>query len=79
MTTLKLTTKNKVSIDLHETDEMWLDENVLSYAAGSIPARLSFTEAKRECEDCGCFEGFLLEFGEERHYRAKEVFQWLGY
>jgi hypothetical protein len=60
-----------------QADEIWLDENVTSYVAGSIPANLNKAQARRECRDC--WAEFVQEFGERKNYRAKQVFEWLGY
>ena len=73
MTTIQ-TSPNQI-----EADELWLDENVTSYA-GNIPAFITYQEAVRECGDCEeVFAAFIAEFGNQTHYRAKLVFQWLGY
>lgn len=62
-----------------EADELWLDENVTRYA-GNIPAFITYQEAVRECGGCEeMFAAFIAKFGNQTHYRAKSVFQWLGY
>ena len=62
---------------MNEQDEIWLDENVTAYVAGSIPANLNKAQAKRECRDC--WTEFVQEYGVKETYRAKLVFEWLGY
>lgn len=60
-------------------DAMWLDEYVTVYRAGSIPVKLTHAQVKRECVGHGAWEDFKHEHKQEQTYRAKLVFEWLGY
>tara|TARA_R110002020_G_scaffold330688_2_gene546318 strand:+ start:2798 stop:3004 length:207 start_codon:yes stop_codon:yes gene_type:complete len=68
---------------MEHQDEQWLDENVTIYVAGSIPVNLTPAEAKREFPGGHGFGAFVDQYTREGYpqttYRARLVFEWLGY
>ena len=62
-----------------DVDQLWLDENVTTYVLGSIPVDLSPAQAKREFPGGHGWGAFTDEYGVKTTYRARLVFEWLGY
>ena len=60
-------------------DAMWLDEYVTVYRAGSIPVKITHAQVKRVCVEHGAWEQFKQEHKQQQTYRARLVFEWLGY
>lgn len=79
---LKLTSKDKVTVDLRaESDADWLDENVQGFK--DIPVMLTTAQAKRALKTHDAsfdeYQAALFNPGPGTLYRARHLFEWLGY
>ena len=77
---LKLTSKDKVTVELRtESDADWLDENVQGFK--DIPVMLNTAQVKRtlKTHDASFDEYRADLFNPGTLYRARHLFEWLGY
>ncbi|MBM08169.1 MAG: hypothetical protein CMF69_01115 [Magnetovibrio sp.] len=77
---LKLTTTEKLTVELRaESDADWLDESVQGFK--DIPVMLTEAQVKRALSHHGAsFDDYQADlFNPGTLYRARHLFEWLGY